>query len=221
MQLSRTAHMIDLYGKILSPAGRVKSRSWIATCDEESTERFREVFTAVQATFQAKSTMKEAYSPTISGTQPTRQLPCLPYIAVREATDSKSLRTIKPKNQFDGFDVSKALGLEEGEASLEMLKASKVGVTNGAYSIDENGCSVFKACSGNTTEGKSLSFRVVPSFGRGGDWISTSRETLKNFGVSKPERILADQHPAIARVTASSGLCVPNMKGTLHFSTTI
>jgi hypothetical protein len=220
-QQSRTAHMIDLYGMILSNQGREKARSWISAADDSNLERFRDVFTAVQATFQLTSTMKSSYAPTISGTLPTRQLPCLPYIPSREAIDSTSQRFTKPKSQFDGFDVNKALGLTEGEASLEQLKASKLGVTNGTYTIDENGCSIFKACAGNSVEGQSSSFRVVPSFGRGGDWISTSRETLKNYGVTKPERINVEKHPAIARVTASSGLCVPNMKGTLHFSSTM
>ena len=221
-QQSRTAHMIELYGKVLSKEGREKARAWIVGSDPTNLERFRDVFTAVQATFQAQSTMKAAFEPSISEVKPARQLPVLPFIPAHQPADTTKQRQTKPKSQFDGFDANAALGLADGEASLIELKASKIGITNGTYTVDEHGCSVFKACAGNTAEGKSQSFRVVPSFGRrGGDWMSTSRETMKNYGITIPERVIPDQHPAIARVTASIGLCVPNLKGTAHFAGTM
>lgn len=88
----------------------------------------------------------------------------------------------------------------------------------GVYSVQQDGCTVYSAkkrgAAALTNAQASTRERIVATFGNPSavGWQSTTREHIKNHGPVKHEIVKPDQHPAIARVTASLGLCVPTMK---------
>jgi hypothetical protein len=228
MDQCRAENMVRLYGNVLSPEGQKKAFSWVINAaSPQDQDRFRDVFTAIQATFTAQSTSKSAfvYRELKSQEKPHNRLRIdwsnskAAEAVKREDPDSAAgdfgsahtdgKRFTKPKNQFDGMIEGMGLGTDE---AFEALKKKKALYTlSDKYQVDPvTGCSTFTAKRTLGEDKKVDSHRVIATLGASTalGWISTTRDLIRNFGVTKPERITAESHPAIARTTASVGLCV-------------
>jgi hypothetical protein len=223
------------YGAVLSAEGRRKMASWaVNEADSNLVEKMRDVFSAIQATtFEPETTMKKAFiyrelpdimpktyhrqkidwssSKTAEMIQKTKVNP-MDSAKVSTAAQSSTKRVTKPKSQFDGVNMLDSLGLKT-EQEIEELRKNRSNVAHGSYKVDSaTGCSMYNAVGSAVGERAFASSRtrIIPtSFGGSGDWISTNRDLIRNPGHQETIRVVADMHPAIARVTASLGLCIP------------
>eukprot|EP00455_Lapot_gusevi_P027012 TRINITY_DN28553_c0_g1_i1.p1 TRINITY_DN28553_c0_g1~~TRINITY_DN28553_c0_g1_i1.p1 ORF type:complete len:130 (-),score=17.76 TRINITY_DN28553_c0_g1_i1:30-395(-) len=105
---------------------------------------------------------------------------------------------------------------EETDAKIAELKQKRqLHQQSDKYVVDPStGCSTFYATRGSPRQQSNSKNRVMATFQptEASSWISTTRELIRNYGtrVLAVERVLPEQHPAIALTTASVGLCVPN-----------
>lgn len=241
VQLCKGNNMVRLYNEGLSAAGKEKAKSWVThAASPPELEAFRDVFTGIQATFHAKSRMKETYvyrpltdTPSkdahrqkidwsntnaaalaqqqkrdeiaSAGEQGTR----LPKIAARQGGGGR-----RAMSSMGGDATSSSQDAEKQMAALQAKRAAFE--QSEKYSIDpETGCSLFAATNvAANRQRESSKTRIIPSFSNGtSGWISTTREHIRNYGVrglQANEKINPEMHPAIARQTASVGLCIPS-----------
>lgn len=130
---------------------------------------------------------------------------------------SPTERFVKPKNQFDGDAVLKSLGLS-GPNSLEKLREKREEAANAAVSsIDADGCHVYmRGSRGQNRVQMSSRNRIVATFTASdtSGWQTTTRELIKDHSGSALAKggafVSSEDHPSMARVTASTGMVVPH-----------
>lgn len=225
--------MMRLYSKVLSGPARVKAQSWVAVATPEQLERFRDIFTAIQTLLQPVSRLKETYTgrtlpdllphnhnrrkidwsstKTADLVRSAAENPMDTEHVVTEAT-SPTKRFRKPLKQFDAESVMKSLGITDDQLEeLRRQRRDDEQVAN--YVVDpQTGMSMYrsKTATKAATQSNTKS-RVVATFSAdtATSWLSTTRDHIRNFGARPTDRVSADKHPAVTRVTASLGMCVP------------
>ena len=229
----RAAHMMQLYGQIFSASGQMRARTWLLASPANEVDRFRDVFTAIGKSLGMQSTTKEAFvqrpvADPIAKSNNRRKidwnsekaaekmrnapnpmagerLPAIGSAGASKRGSRGGAEPVEPVAAEQGFDAQcddtfKKLHDKQRQSTLE-----------GVYSVDEAGATIYqpkpKVALDKTRE------RIISTIGnQPSSWKSTTREHIRNHGQVSREVVVADKHPAIARVTASLGLCVPTLK---------
>lgn len=229
----RAKHMIVLYGALLSSAGAAQTKQWLIapTTSPDQLDKFRDVFSAVQKMLATQTTTKEAFvkRPVADPRKTDKNRKRIDWTSGNAAEKVRQsygnpmggekpaqlqLSALAKKNAEGSSKArSEASFEEECEETFDKLHAKqRQNDLEGVYEVNADGCTVYRpkarAVTGVTGE------RVVATFGNpsAASWRSTTREHIRNHGAVKQEIIKAEEHPAIARVTASLGLCVPTLK---------
>lgn len=234
--LHRAQHIWHLYAEVLADDVKDKVISWVSTVDSAMLEQFREAFTAVQMTFMPASTIKRTFVPLPQSQSPvdrrnfrkkidwlssktsetmrnTTHNPMDEKHVVVEQDTSKAKKkrfVIQTRQEAAAEAAFKLLGVTEG--TLDSLKEKRKGAIGETFSVNADGLTTYCSKQAKRQE-RSYSNRVVSTFSEtnASSWTTTTRDFIRNHGSPKTSYISPDQHPAIARVTASLGLCVPNI----------
>jgi hypothetical protein len=234
VETHRAAHMLTLYGVLFTEKGREKALSWLSTGTSKQLEIFREVFSAAQAVLQPVSVTKEQFVYRDPGESVDKT-------AHRKKIDWESSKTAefvrthhnnpmdthshlpsdekgKPQRQSKFVDRGTAAAqsimklLKVSAEDLERLKKERSTELDNFYAVEPDGSTVFRTKAARGSR-ENHSSRVINTFtgNSATDWRTTNREQHGNPGPVKAERVIAEEHPAIALVTASLGFCLPSL----------
>ena len=236
LQYHKATHFAELYGAVLSSAGKLKVSAWVASSDtpEALIDIFRTCFSAIQvSTFSSVSVTKDSFVQKTNADGPALwgrkkidwqsekvahhiQACAINPMAGRDLikVEAKAKRFTKPKSQFDGDIVMKSLGLQ-GENSLELLQKKREDARNAreVFIDEETGCKTFKKLQrGQNIAAKSSENRIIAPFMSNGaaSWKTTSKELIRNLGPTTVERVDPANHPSVGRITASLGMLIPH-----------
>uniref|UniRef100_A0A7S1PKV9 Uncharacterized protein n=1 Tax=Neobodo designis TaxID=312471 RepID=A0A7S1PKV9_NEODS len=240
LEQHRAAHMMQLYGKVFSEQGQARARSWLLTGTAAEVDRFRDVFTAISKSLAVQTTTKEAFvqrpvADPIAKTNNRRKIDWNSDKAAEQMRNhhnpmaGERLPTIPPAGKSGGNSQRGSRGGSRGMDSApkaadepafeercddtfrKLHDKQRQSTLEGVYTVTEDGATVYqpkpRVPLDKTRE------RIVSTIGnQPSSWKSTTREHIRNHGQVAREIVVADKHPAIARVTASLGLCVPTLK---------
>jgi len=238
LEAHRAAHMMQLYGHVMSAAGKAKARSWLLHAEAPLIDKFRDVFTAIGKSLAVQTTTKEAYvqrqiAEAVNKDRNRRKIDWNHTGAaeqVRQTTHNPMAGQRLPQipagtrrssaNADDDADTaarrSPNLDTKCDSTFQHMHDRQRQNTLEGVYTVDAGGCTVYQPKPRGT--GKVVTAeRVINTLGNhSSSWKSTTRDHIRNHGAVKPQIVSAEKHPAIARVTASLGLCVPTLKPKAH-----
>jgi hypothetical protein len=224
----RAAHMMQLYGQVLSPGGRARARTWLLTAEAQLIDKFRDVFTAISKALAVRTTTKEAFVQRPVCDPPPKDRNRRKIDWNSQAVGNKIRQTTMDPMAGDRLPMIGAprLSSAKQEADAEpspdldsqcndtfnkLHDRQRQNTLEGVYTMTADGCTVYqpkpRVGLDNTRE------RIITGLGnQTSSWKSTTREHIRNHGHVTREMISAEKHPAIARMTASTGLIVPTLK---------
>lgn len=223
VELCKVGNIMRLYASPLSEKGRDAAQRWLLhDATPSDVDAFRDVFTGVQSLFAQESHFKSTFK--------YRPLPDIPSMTAhrlkidwsnshaQDAVRATSAPDVTPRGTGGAAVKSRRSTTgEDTDAKIEELKRKRqLHQQSDKYIVDPStGCSTFYATRGSPRQQSNSKSRVMATFQptEASSWISTTRELIRNFGTRaclNVERVLPEEHPAIALTTASVGLCVPN-----------
>ena len=228
VETCRMESMLRLYGAPLSEKGKAHARCWLLRVATPSdVDGFRDVFTGIEALFSQESHFKTTFKyrplPEIpsknahrqkidwSNTNAHQQVARAESALASLGTTPRGSGTADARRQQQRSVLSDAATDEKIDALKQKRLAHQ---QTDKYSLDpKTGCSTFTATSTSPRRQVNSKHRVMATFQAddASGWISTTRDMIRNYGTRgmHVERVVREEHPAIAITTASVGLCVP------------